>query len=104
MTNSLRTLGPWNEIRILCALPVIALTCTRHARGSDAVRTYNNQLTPIKAPKPLLADHAQWVEPIRETNRWEAPALVNDPGADLHVRAWRWSYNARGIIEMPNHL
>jgi nicotinamidase-related amidase len=20
------------------------------------------------------------------------------------VRAWRWSYNARGIIEMPNHL
>ena len=27
--------------------------------------------------------------------------LVNDPGADLHVRAWRFSYNARGIIEMP---
>ena len=45
-----------------------------------------------------------WVEPVRETNRWEAPAIVNDPNADLHVRAWRWSYNARGIIEMPNHL
>jgi hypothetical protein len=29
---------------------------------------------------------------------------VDDPGADLHVRAWRFSYNARGIIEMPNHL
>ncbi len=25
-------------------------------------------------------------------------------GADLHVRAWRFSYNARGIIEMPNRL
>ena len=37
-------------------------------------------------------------------NRDEAPAIVNDPDADLHVRAWRWSYNARGIIEMPNHL
>src|SRR5207249_5486550 len=45
-----------------------------------------------------------WVEPIHETNRWEAPALVNDAEADLQVRAWRWSYNARGIIEMPNHL
>ena len=30
--------------------------------------------------------------------------LVNDEGADLEVRAWRFSYNARGIIEMPNRL
>jgi nicotinamidase-related amidase len=30
--------------------------------------------------------------------------LVNDDGADLSVRAWRFSYNARGIIEMPNQL
>lgn len=67
-------------------------------------RPYENRLTPIKRPKPLLADHPEWVEPIRETNRWSAPAIVNDAGADLHVRAWRWSYNARGIIEMPNHL
>ena len=72
--------------------------------GADANRPYTNQLTPIKKPKPLLADHPEWVEPIRETNRWEAPAIVNDADADLHVRAWRWSYNARGIIEMPNHL
>src|SRR3989442_14835673 len=67
-------------------------------------RTYENKLTPIKHPKPLLADHPEWVEPIRESNRWEAPAIVNDADADLHVRAWRWSYNARGIIEVPNHL
>src|SRR5256885_1930604 len=74
------------------------------ARAADAPRIYENKLTPIKRPKPLLADHPEWVEPIRETNRWEAPALVNDAEADLHVRAWRWSYNARGIIEIPNHL
>ncbi|PYI82308.1 MAG: hypothetical protein DME26_18170, partial [Verrucomicrobia bacterium] len=74
------------------------------ARAAGASRTYENKLTPLKRPKPLLADHPEWVEPIRETNRWEAPAIVNDPNADLHVRAWRWSYNARGIIEMPNHL
>ena len=67
-------------------------------------RTYENRLTPIKNPKPLLADHPEWVEPIRETNRFEAPILVDDRDADLHVRAWRFSYNARGIIEMPNRL
>jgi nicotinamidase-related amidase len=72
--------------------------------AADAMRPYNNALTPIRHPKPLLADYPEWVEPIRETNRWEAPAIVNDANADLHVRAWRWSYNARGIIEVPNHL
>lgn len=72
--------------------------------AADTPRTYENKLTPIRRPKPLLADHPEWVEPIRETHRWEAPAIVNDPESDLHVRAWRWSYNARGIIETPNHL
>src|SRR4051812_19599909 len=67
-------------------------------------RTYENRLTRIKNPKPLLADYPQWVEPIRETNRFEAPILVDDKDADLSVRAWRFSYNARGIIEMPNKL
>jgi nicotinamidase-related amidase len=75
-----------------------------HLIGADAPRSYTNRLVPIPNAKPLLADHPEWVEPIRETNRWEAPAIVNDAGADLQVRAWRWSYNARGIIEMPNHL
>jgi nicotinamidase-related amidase len=39
-----------------------------------------------------------------EETHFEAPAIVDDSGADLHVRAWRFSYNARGIIQMPNHL
>ncbi len=30
--------------------------------------------------------------------------LIDEPGADLDVRAWRFSYNARGIIELPNHI
>ena len=67
-------------------------------------RTYENRLTRVKNPKPLLADFPEWVEPIRETNRFEAPILVDDNDADLSVRAWRFSYNARGIIEMPNRL
>jgi hypothetical protein len=51
-----------------------------------------------------LADHPEFIEPIKELARFEAPLLVDDAGADLHVRAWRFSYNARGIIEMPNRL
>jgi hypothetical protein len=65
---------------------------------------YENRLKPITSPKPLLADYPEFVEPVRELVRYEAPVLVNDSGADLHVRAWRFSYNARGIIEMPNRL
>lgn len=67
-------------------------------------RVYENRLVPLKTPGPLLADHPEWVEPIRETRRWEAPPIVEDDAADLHIRAWRWSYNARGIIETENHL
>lgn len=67
-------------------------------------RTYRNTLTPIEKPGPLLADHPEFVEPIREVRRFEAPVLVDDDHADLNVRAWRYSYNARGIIEMPNRL
>jgi hypothetical protein len=74
------------------------------AAPAQETRKYDNRLTPIKDAKPLLADHQEWVEPIRELARYEAPVLVDDEGADLHVRAWRFSYNARGIIEMPNRL
>src|SRR5690242_7893547 len=74
------------------------------AADRPAPRTYDNRLTPVANPQPLLADHPDFVEPVRETVRFEAAALVDEPGADLEVRAWRFSYNARGIIEMPNHL
>lgn len=67
-------------------------------------RTYDNTLRPIEKPAPLLADHPEWIAPVREAQHFEAAPIVDEPGADLHVRAWRFSYNARGIIEMPNHL
>ena len=85
-------------------LLVLAIALLLASAQQAAQRTYENKLTPIKDPKPLLADYPQWVEPVRETQRFEAPILVNDEGADLEVRAWRFSYNARGIIEMPNKL
>jgi len=65
---------------------------------------YQNHLRVLKNPQPLLADYPEYFEPITEATRFEAPAIVNDVNADLQVRAWRFSYNARGIIEMPNFL
>lgn len=86
-------------VLIFCLLAASTLLATGQTQ-----LVYQNKLTPLVDAPPLLADHPEWVEPIRETHRFEAPALVNDDHADLHVRAWRWSYNARGIIEIPNHL
>jgi hypothetical protein len=72
--------------------------------AEPASRRYENRLAVIADPKPLLADYPEFIEPVRETTRYEAPVLVDDRDADLSVRAWRYSYNARGIIEMPNRL
>jgi nicotinamidase-related amidase len=74
------------------------------AAQQPATRTYENRLTLLTNPAPLLADYPEFVEPVRELRRYEAPILIDDDGADLSVRAWRFSYNARGIIEMPNRL
>ena len=85
----------------LALLHVVPLTV---AAAEPAARVYENRLTPLRDPKPLLADHPKFVEPVVEERRFEAPTLVDDEGANLDVRAWRFSYNARGIIEMPNRL
>lgn len=79
-----------------------AITTAQQTPANE--RVYANRLTPIAKPQPLLADHPEFFEPIVEQAHFEAPPLIADDGADLHVRAWRFSYNARGIIEMPNHL
>jgi nicotinamidase-related amidase len=87
----------------LTASTILLFLATAFARADDT-RVYQNHLTPIANPKPLLADHPEFIEPVREVTHYEAPALVDDDGADLSVRAWRFSYNARGIIEIPNRL
>ena len=66
--------------------------------------TYANRLKPLVDPKPILADFPEFVEPVREVARFESPTLIDDADADLGVRAWRFSYNARGIVEVPNRL
>jgi Isochorismatase family len=86
------------------ALAGMGLAAAAHAGEDSSTRIYENHLKPIADPRPILADFPQFVEPVREVARFEAPTLIDDPGADLEVRAWRFSYNARGIIEVPNRL
>lgn len=93
-----------NLIRVALLAVILISALPASATEPSAQRTYENRLTPIVNPQPLLADHPEFVEPIRETARFESPMLVDDPQADLSVRAWRFSYNARGIIEVPNRL
>jgi hypothetical protein len=83
---------------------LLSLVIVARAEEKSRQRIYENRLTPLTDPKPILADHPKYFEPIQEERRFEAPVLVDDQDADLHVRAWRFSYNARGIIEMPNRL
>lgn len=91
----------WRHLLVLvCLVPGATTPATEKA---PETRVYENKLTRLKDPPPLLADHPEWVEPVRELTRYEAPPLIDEAG-DLHVRAWRFSYNARGVIEMPNRL
>ncbi len=93
-----------SQATLILLIACIAAAEIAVAADQPSSRVYENQLTPLANPKPLLADHPEFVQPIDEIRRFEAPPLVRDDGADLSVRAWRFSYNARGIIEMPNQL
>jgi nicotinamidase-related amidase len=85
------------------SLLVLTLVSVAFAQESGP-RVYTNRLTLLTDPKPILADHPEFVAPVRERTHFETPPLVADADADLEVRAWRFSYNARGIVEMDNHL
>jgi len=91
-------------MRTLLVLAILVVAATAQAQDAGKTFTYDNRLKPIENPRPILADHPNWVQPVHEVVRYEAPILVNDAGGTLNVRAWRFSYNARGIIEMPNKL
>src|SRR3954453_10354926 len=88
----------------LLAMAWMAAATMIFAADQPAQRVYQNRLKKLSDANPILADFPEYIEPIEEEARFEAPLLVNDDGADLSVRAWRFSYNARGIIEMPNRL
>lgn len=104
MTHSFQALHRTAICAAISTAILTAVTFGEDANRRPAVRSYHNRLTRVTAPRPILADHPEFIAPVREPVRYEAPALVVNQAADLHVRAWRFSYNARGIIEMPNRL
>jgi hypothetical protein len=91
---------------MVCLVIVSSIGQTAPVRAGDdrTPRLYENRLKPIADPRPILGDYPQFVEPVREVARFESPLLLDDPNSDLEVRAWRYSYNVRGIIEVPNRL
>lgn len=94
--------GVWRHV--VCGMGLLAWASVTLGEEPAAARVYENRLRKIADPRPLLADYPEYFEPILEETHFEAPPIVMDAEADLHVRAWRFSYNARGIIEMPNQL
>ncbi|MCA9041399.1 MAG: isochorismatase family protein [Planctomycetaceae bacterium] len=95
----------YHRFLILLLTVVVAFASSSFAEEkSSNTRTYQNKLTLLENPEPLLNDYPEFIAPVKELKRYEAPLLVNDEGADLSVRAWRFSYNARGIIEVPNNI
>jgi hypothetical protein len=90
--------------RCLLALFIVFAIAVPAPTQEKSPRVYDNRLTRLKDPPALLADHPDYIEPIKTGPRFEAPRLIDDADADLEVRAWRFSYNARGIIEVPNRL
>ena len=65
---------------------------------------YRHSLVRIDKTDPILADYPRYIEPLAAEARYLAPPVVNDPNGDLQVRSWRYSYAARGVIEMVNRL
>ena len=93
------------QLRLISLLSVALVVGAGDTMAQQpAMRTYKNQLVRLEDPQPLLNDYPEFIQPVIEETRYAAPAIVNDANSDLSVRAWRFSYNARGIIEMPNHL
>lgn len=102
---------PWELAAIVMFTSCLgaSLTLAQDLEETEMLRSgkpvlYRNSLKPIPKPAPLLADHPEYIAPVVEMKRLVAPPLISDPKADLTVKAWRWSYNARGIIEMLNSL
>lgn len=91
------------SLSMACVLG-LGVSLTGQVFAQPEGRAYDNRLKRLDNPAPLLNDYPEFLAPVREVTRYEAPTLVEDDGADLAVRAWRFSYNARGIIEMPNLL
>lgn len=68
------------------------------------MKGYQNRLKLLRKAPPILADYPEFIAPLECDRRYLAPPLVGDAQGNLAVRAWRYWYNARGIVETENLL
>lgn len=61
-------------IRYFIVLTLVGGSMANADEPNGGTRIYENRLPPIDDPRPLLADHPESVEPIRETARFVTPA------------------------------
>ena len=80
--------------KYLIAIAVVVTSAVFGHHSHDT--TYDASLQINPEPRPILDGL------IDDTNRFVARPLIDEGG--LVVRSWRYSYNARGIIEMVNRL
>ena len=64
---------------VLACLAVSLSSAAMTKPPAPSTRTYSNVLTPIKNPRPILADHPEFFAPIIEQAHFEA-ACCCDPG------------------------
>ena len=65
-------------MRFIVTTFCIAVAISAAGQEPGSVRQYQNKLTLLKDPPPLLADYPEFVEPDKELTRYEAPLLVDD--------------------------
>jgi len=74
------------------------------SESTEQPATYTLTLQEVADGPPILADYPHWVEPLQTDRRFLAPPLVDDANGTVLVRAWRYWYNVRGIVETENRL
>ncbi len=88
-------------VRALWLICFLALTVAARPVAAQETRSYSNQLRRIEHPKPLLADHPKFFEPIIEQAHFEAPPIVDEPDADLHVRLGDFRTTPAALSKCP---
>ena len=71
-----------NRHRLLSVLFLVLLAGASPTTEEPVLWTYENKLTPIADAGPLLADYPEFVEPVRNKERFQACLLYTSDAAD----------------------
>src|SRR5436190_538909 len=67
------------------SVALLVLTNPLAAEEQPGPRTYENRLTPLADPKPLLADHPEALQPTQGAHQLESPRRPAHPGGGQPV-------------------